>query len=198
MKRYDPRLHNRRSIRLPAYDYQTPGAYFVTICTFHKECLLTDESLAQIVRWSWTNLVTRSKRFRGDAFVVMPNHVHGIVWLTDRATLGAQHSPARNEIEDSVERSGLSVVQDTSCAAPLPPTNVNPGSLGAAVRTFKSASTRRINEARGLPGAPVWQRNYYERVIRSPRELEAARHYILENPLKWADDPNNPANDSSL
>jgi putative transposase len=196
MKRYDPRLHGRRSIRLPAYDYRTSGAYFLTICTFRQECLFTDEPLAQIVRWTWKN-VTRSRRLRGDAFVVMPNHVHGILWITDGEALRAQHSPSRINIEGRIAGSGPSGVRNAPCAAPLHRPRVDAGSLSAAVRAFKSASTRRINEARGLPGIRLWQRNYYERVIRNPRELEAARRYVLENPQKWAEDPNNPANEAA-
>lgn len=71
---------------------------------------------------------------------------------------------------------------------------VEPRSLGAIVRAFKSAPTRRINEVRGTPDARFWQRNYYERVIRNERDLNAAREYIRDNPRKWAEDPNNPAN----
>jgi REP element-mobilizing transposase RayT len=67
-------------------------------------------------------------------------------------------------------------------------------SLGALIRTFKAATTRRINEHRRTPGAPVWQRNYYERVIRDEAELARVRQYILDNPAKWAEDKHNPAN----
>jgi putative transposase len=67
------------------------------------------------------------------------------------------------------------------------------GSLGAIVRSFKSHSARRISSFRDLPGRPVWQRNYYERVIRDDNELQRVRRYILDNPAKWAEDPNNPA-----
>jgi putative transposase len=182
---------------LSAYDYRTPGAYFVTICTYRKERLFTDESLAQIVRWTWNNVVTRSRRLCGDEFVVMPNHIHGVVWIADSATLRAQHLLHRGESTQSTELTDSYHDAGEACAAPLHRPRVDAGSLSAAVRAFKSASTRRINEARGLPGIRLWQRNYYERVIRNPRELEAARRYVLENPQKWADDPNNPANEAA-
>lgn len=82
-------------------------------------------------------------------------------------------------------------------AAPLRPGGeqpaVAPESLGAVVRAFKSAAARRINAVRGTPGAPVWQRNYYERVIRDEGEMADVRRYIRENPLRWAEDPENPA-----
>src|SRR2546426_640067 len=112
-----------------------------------------------------------------DAFIVMPNHVHGMVILngtTDPAGVGAQHaaplhSPARRSaaIRDSVR--------------------VVAGSLGAIVRSFKSATAKRINEARSTPAATVWQRNYYDRVIRDDRELNRARRYILSNPDRWSE-----------
>jgi hypothetical protein len=71
---------------------------------------------------------------------------------------------------------------------------VAPGSLGAKVRAFKAAAARRINARRGTPGAPVWQPDYYERIIRNDFELDRIRQYILDNPAKWEDDPENPAN----
>ncbi|MDM8001030.1 MAG: transposase [Dehalococcoidia bacterium] len=101
----------------------------------------------------------------------MPNHVHGIIVITDRPGVEAQH------------------------AAPLY-VSVNaprPGSLSAIVRSFKSASTKRMNELRAAPGTPVWQRNYYEHVIRNERDLERIREYIATNPLRWALDRENPA-----
>lgn len=69
-----------------------------------------------------------------------------------------------------------------------------PGSLGAIVLQFKSAAAKRINEMRKSPGAPVWQRNYYERVVRNEEDLMRIREYIFDNPRKWAEDPDNPAN----
>ena len=86
----------------------------------------------------------------------------------------------------------------STCAAPLrrdvTPTRVLPQSLAAIVRAFKANTAKRINNLRSTPGAPVWQRNYYERVVRDDRELDAVREYILDNPRRWAEDPNNPAN----
>ncbi len=99
-------------------------------------------------------------------FVVMPNHIHGIIRIVDvpSGPVGAQRR----------------------CA----PTNekrphVKPGSLGAIVRSFKSAVTKRINLLRGTPGARVWQRNYYEHIIRTERALDAIRRYIAHNPIRW-------------
>ena len=101
----------------------------------------------------------------------MPNHVYGII-LIQSVSVGAQHAaPLRN----------------------MPPNvNVAVGSLGAIVRSFKSAVTKKINKSRGTQGLKVWQRNYFERIIRQDSELEKARKYIVENPLAWDLDIQNP------
>jgi len=139
-----------------------------------------------------------------DEFVTMPNHVHGVIWIVGRdaapvAPVGAQHPGAPFDGRIGAEFRRWHGVPISADAAPLPgPAGtrrpVAPGSLGSVVRAFKSASSRGINRIRGTPGAPVWQRNYYERIIRDEDELGRIRQYIRDNPAKWAGDPNNPAN----
>ncbi len=167
---------SRRSIRLPGYDYRMPAGYFVTVCTVDREPLfgtVVDGTMqvnrfGAIVREEWfrTALVRRNVLLLEEEFVVMPNHVHGILWLT----------------EDPPDDG--------------PPAGVGPrlaaGSLGAIVGAFKAAAARRINRERGTPGAPVWQRNFWERIVRSDRELERIRRYLFENPLRWQDDSFHP------
>jgi len=173
--RYNRDFHHRRSIRLTSWNYRERGAYFVTICTYERECTLVDASLAVIVLETWNAMPNHFANTTVDEFIVMPNHVHGIISITQAPTVGARHdAPQRPVI---VRRPVL-----------------EPGSLGAIVLQFKSAAARRINLARNTPGARVWQRNYYERVIRDERELARARQYILENPAKWAVDKHNPVN----
>ena len=175
---YNPRIHNRHSIRLPEFDYRQFGAYFLTICTYEKDPIfgrvysdavhLTEFGRAVEHEWSLTGKL--HDYVATDTHVVMPNHFHGIIWLR-RNVVGAQRAaPLRAD------------------AARL--SNVQPQSLGAVVRGFKSASTKRINELRATPGSPVWQRNYYERVLRNDEELCRAQEYINYNPLKWSEDPN--------
>ena len=162
----------RRSIRLPAYDYALPGAYYVTVVTKDRQAMFGEvvdgvvrmNGYGQAVDACWSEIAVHFPRVTPDAFVVMPNHIHGIVVIND---VGAQHAgPLRN--------------------------NVVPGSLGAIVRSFKSASTKRINLLRNAPGALVWQRNYYEHVIRADDDLDRIRQYILDNPLRWEMDEYNP------
>ncbi len=199
MARYDLGQHRRRSLRLQAYDYRQPGAYFVTICTRERVCLFADARFRTIAEQVWRHLGTRSRARRGDVFVVMPTHVHGILGITDTGSVEAQLASIPSDHRTTKHNATRDPPPETGCAAPLPapdhlPKGVASGSLGAIVRSFKSATTRRINEIRGSPGWPVWQRNYYERVIRNEAELDNARRYIIDNPQKWPDDPNNPAN----
>jgi len=172
---YDPARHHRRSIRLPAYDYTQPGAYFVTVVTYQRECLVDEIADGQvrltrygeIVHSEWLRSAQVRPEIGLDEFVVMPNHIHGIVIIRGAVLVGAHGR------------------------APLHPYR-SPRSLGSFVAGFKSAATKRINALRRMPGVPVWQRNYYERVVRNEEELNRIRQYILENPLRWAEDPENP------
>jgi REP element-mobilizing transposase RayT len=181
--------HHRRSIRLATWDYGEQGAYFITICTHDRSLLFEDGELRAIVAEVWENVAWANER-TPDKYVVMPNHVHGIIWLPGPTAVGAQQpSGLLNRPCSGPTREGMPGV---SVAAPLRGLDlgrrVESGSLAAIVRTFKAATAKRINNVRGTPGVPVWQRNYYERVIRDDRELERAREYILDNPRKWRDD----------
>jgi REP element-mobilizing transposase RayT len=163
---------HRRSVRLPAFDYGSPGAYFVTICNHQRALLFSTTEYAGIVTAEWARSAELRAEIELDAFVVMPNHIHGIVWITDQA--------------DRVGARGLS---------PLPG-NLPRGpsrTLGAFVSGYKSSVTREINALRGTPRAPVWQRNYYEHVIRNEAALNRVRRYIEANPLRWAFDRENVA-----
>jgi len=175
---YDPDKHHRHSIRLREWDYAQPGAYFVTIVAYGRELLFGQvvdgeirlSEFGEIVSNEWLASAGIRREIQSDAFVVMPNHIHGIVWIF-----------ADDDIVGATGRS------------PLPPRGPIPKSLGSFIAGYKSAVTKRINEIRGTPGNPVWQRNYYERVIRNERELDAIRRYIRDNPAHWAEDPENPS-----
>ncbi len=146
-------LPSRRSIRLEAFDYTTSGAYFITICTFGRRLLFTTSQLQALVKATWDGLPRHYPHVVPDAFVVMPNHVHGIIWLGDSET---------------------------------------PKPLGEVVRAFKSFSARAVNSALGREGNPVWQRNYFEHVIRDDESLAAIQEYIEMNPSRWEEDHENP------
>lgn len=193
---FNPSVDHRRSIRLRSWDYRDPGPYFVTICTYRRELLFDDPALRTLIEGVWRDAVWRDGR-RADEFVVMPNHVHGIVCLAETGAVGAQQ-PRDPTAEEVARFEALNLQTEWSVAAPLRriggERRVEPGSLAAVVRAFKSAAGKRINRLRETPGVPVWQRNYYDRIIRDGRELAQVRQYIRDNPRKWAEDKNNPAN----
>lgn len=172
---YNPDIHHRRSIRLKEYDYTQSGAYFVTIVTHEHEPLFGEivdgvmnlNAWGEIARHEWfkTAELRPNIELYEDEFVVMPNHTHGIIWTND--DVGAERRSAPTDAE-------------------IP--HVTAGSLGAVVRAYKSAVTYAINAARQTRGMVVWQRNYYERIVRNDVGLNRIRKYIADNPLKWADD----------
>ena len=164
---FDPDKHRRRSIRLKGYDYSQPGAYFVTINTYLDQKLFGDVVNGQIELNNYGHIVKRewlqTANIRGnielDTFVVMPDHFHGILVILERGT--ERRAP-------TTEQFGK-------------PTS---GSLPTIVRYFKSGVTRQINKLRGADACPVWQRNYYEHIVRNEEELNRIREYILGNPMK--------------
>jgi putative transposase len=191
---YDPQQHHRRSIRMPGYDYAQARAYFVTICTDGRACLFDDPVLRRVVEAYWQAIPRHTSHVSLDAWVVMPNHLHGILVFTYATTVGARHSlhvlPSTGGSADYAE--------DAAATAPAgnasPIHGATPGSLGAIVGNFKAVTARRINSIRHTPGASVWQRNYYEHVVRNERALQRIREYIHNNSLSWDLDIENPAN----
>ncbi len=154
----------RNSLRHPAWNYGTAGYYFVTICTHNRYCLFDEADFRWIAESMWQKIPSfkSATTVRLDAWVVMPNHVHGIIVI----------------------------VAGFSADMPRPNKTIS-GTLGALVGTYKAAVTRRINNQRNETGAKVWQRGYYDRIIRNERELNATRQYIANNPQRWAEDRDN-------
>ncbi len=225
---YDLHKHHRRSIRLPGYDYTQPGAYFVTFVAHDRECLFGDvvdgvmrlNTFGEIVRDEWfrTAVVRPYVMLDPDEFVVMPNHVHGIIWIVRSGDgdhgddgggvfagahggdapvgahlVGAQRrcAPTNTNTNANAITDAVNITEHRQCRGATP-TNVIPGSLGAIVRAIKSATTKRINALRGTPAAPVWGRNYYEHIIRYETSLNRIRRYIAANPSRWAEDRDHP------
>ncbi len=177
-----PEVARRRSIRLESYDYASSGAYFLTICTAHRKPLFGRAAggrvivnrNAKVVRDCWLGLPDHYAFLSLDAFVVMPDHVHGIVVLEDTHRADSDR--------DGDARAGLKPAP-TDCGPATYP-RVHRG-LPEVVRALKTFSARRINALRDTPGTPVWQRGYYERIIRSEHELNLTRRYIETNPQRW-------------
>lgn len=161
---FNPDIHHRRSIRLKEYDYSGIGAYFVTLCAFQRECLFGDivtgemllNDMGLIVRDCWQRIPALFSCVEVDEFVVMPNHFHAILFITE--SVGAkQDSPASPAFGGSIEKRGEDKNKgeaDGTFASPLQdiqniPQGTSPGSLGAVMQNFKSVSTRKINKWRG-------------------------------------------------
>ena len=174
-----PSNQNRRSIRLRGYDYAQPGAYFVTLCTHrwinmfggvsNGEMMLNPLGLG--VQDEWLRTAKIRPYVQLDEYVIMPNHLHGIVMITDNGRGVLQYAP--NHASGQLRSPSFG--------------------LGAIIRGFKSVATRRINCIRGVSGQPIWQRNYYEHIIRDDHGLNRIREYITYNPHCWHLDKYNPA-----
>ncbi len=194
MIRYDPDKHHRRSIRLKGYDYAQAGAYFVTIVTRERECWFKWPRFHAIVEREWYNLPNRFPTVRLDEFVIMPNHVHFVIWLNppmESHAIGMQPVGAQFNCAQSGTQSDWAPADADAnpIGRPFTVDRERP-TLGQLVRAFKAVITRRIRQAGGEGFA--WQRNYYERIIRNERELHAIRRYIRDNPTRWAEDLENP------
>jgi putative transposase len=192
--RYDPAKHHRRSIRLKEYDYTQAGAYFVTVCTQGQACLFGEvvdgemrvNYAGRMVIAEWEMLPKRFPNVVLDAFVVMPNHVHGILVITDVIPVGAG-SPCPYRITAQTP-AGVETALGAETAPLRGPT------LGNVVAYFKYQTTKAINAVRQTPSVRLWQRNYYEHIIRNETSLHRIREYIANNPLQWALDRENPDN----
>jgi putative transposase len=170
-RNYEKLYPQRRYTRLIEYDYRWPGAYFITICTHDKRLLfgniinglMNTNDYGKIVKSCWRDLTLHYQGIGNEIFVVMPNHVHGII-----------------SIQNTTQRSGLKP----------DPTPIHP--ITEIIRGFKTFSSKKINLLRQSPGIPVWQRSFYEHVIRSETDYSQITDYILGNPVKWDLDTDNP------
>jgi REP element-mobilizing transposase RayT len=181
---FDPDIHHRRSIRLKNYDYSQPGVYFITVCTHNREALfghihenamILNEAGGMIDRW-WQELTKKYPMIDTDAYTVMPNHFHGIVAIVGAALRGRPDGSNPNNGGQ--------------------PHRVAP-TLGDIIDWFKTMTTndyiRGVKQCqwRPFPGK-LWQRNYYEHIIRDERDLNAIREYVINNPAGWDKDNENP------
>ncbi len=170
---YNPKIHHRKSIRLQNYDYSQNGYYFITICTKDKKCLFGKienekmilNELGKIAYKELQKTEEIRKNVKLDKFVIMPNHIHAII-VIDKPVGAYGNTPLQCK---------------TKFKSPS-------NNLGAIVRGYKSAVTKQINEYRKTPKLPVWQRNYYEHIIRNEKSLNQIQEYIICNPITWKKD----------
>jgi putative transposase len=140
----------------------------------------------QIIQATWNELPNHYPGVECDAFVVMPNHVHGIIVLGDDGAGGP------NDVGAGLKPAQAGLRQTTAPRAGFKPAPT-PHGLPEIIRGFKTFSARRINDMRKTPGFPIWRRNYYEHIVRDENELHRIRKYIADNPLQWEMDRENPS-----
>lgn len=191
---YNPNIHHRRSIRLKGYDYAQAGVYFITLCTHNREHLFGEvtggemklSSLGEIAYHEWLKTPEIRPNVVLDVFVIMPNHMHGILLIT--GSPGELHSPPSQPLPTqpyflpdipAVDNADKGVCDTPQLKSPS-------RTIGAILRGYKSAVTKQINLLRG--NGQVWQRNYYEHIIRDERAYHNIAEYIINNPLKWEAD----------
>jgi len=152
-------IKRRKELRLKGFDYSSPRAYFVTICSHSNRLVFYKKNIKNVIMKTWGKIPKHYHTVSLDKFIIMPNHIHGILWIANH------NKPDRSQI----------------------PT------LGNIVGSFKSRVTRDIHKRKLIKGK-IWQRNYFDRIIRNDEELNMIRQYILNNPLQWQFDHENPEN----
>jgi putative transposase len=201
---FNPLIHHRRSIRLPGFDYARPGAYYVTIDVIRMRPLFGEiingvmrlNELGKIVSDYWCGVPGHFPNVELDDFIIMPDHMHGIIILRDNRI------PRRGEV------SSPTVSAPAVSAPPAAPMDIAPTftgdvsssqrlpqktSLGRVVAYFKYGSTKYINAVRGSPGDHVWQRDYYDHIIRDENDMSRIRKYIRNNPAAYTRSPRHRA-----
>lgn len=181
--KYFLNIRGRRSIRIQDYDYSQNGMYFFTICTQNREYLLGEiineemilNKFGKIVMNGWKNLPKHYDYVQLDEFIIMPNHIHGII-IINHPEVGAIH-----ESPFQINK-------------PMTPQERRNMGLTKVLGRLKMVSAKQINQMRQMPGIPVWQRNYYEHIIRNEASMEKIKEYILNNPKNWDEDELNRKN----
>ena len=202
----DQAKHRRRSIRLQGYDYSQPGAYFVTICTQNYSYLFGDivegemvlNEAGQMVQGVWDELPMHYPGIETDAFIIMPNHVHGIIVIQPSdvgpasSTVGAGPCACPGDAPQSSDMGRLRVGHP-HLGQPQGVAPTTRMSLADVVHRFKTLTTKRYTDGvkhngwKPFPGR-LWQRNYWEHIVRNEREMHRIREYIINNPAKWESD----------
>lgn len=186
-------LTGRRTIRLRNFDYAASGFYFITICTWRRSCLFGEvidgqirlNRMGKIVANEWQKSASIRKEASLDESVIMPNHFHGIL-IIDKPEFSRSSAKRLDFKERNCGR------------PPVAPTGPQPYSTSAVIAGFKSAVTRRCRQIYQADKLRIWQRNYWEHVIRNERQLQALREYIRENPRQWQRDSLHPENFENL
>jgi putative transposase len=190
-------LRGRRSIRLKGWDYASPGWYFVTLCAQNRECLFGDivnedmllNDAGRNIKKCWQDIPEHFPHVTLDEFIIMPNHVHGIIFIAH--SVGAyNHTPPKLDRPIRRRANIYSPLPDN------PPLRSPSKTVGSIIRGFKIG----VNEwfRKNTDMSAIWQRNYYEHIIRNEIELDQTRQYIYDNPATWPLDDENPEKQFSI
>jgi REP element-mobilizing transposase RayT len=181
--KFNPDIHKRKSIRLKGYDYSKAGLYFITVCVQNRECLFGQiandkimmNDAGQMVNQYWLDIPTHFPNAILHEHIVMPNHIHGIIELI-YTNVAANGVGAENFLPLQRQNQFQKMI---------------PHSIGSIIKGFKIGVTKwfRNNIPNQFPiDRPVWQRNYYEHIIRNQQSYETISNYIINNPAKWQED----------
>ena len=220
---FNPKVHHRRSIRLRGYDYSRNGAYFITVCAQNRACLFGeiqhDEMILNDAGWMiqrvWDEIPSHYTGVKTDAFIIMPNHIHGIIFLVGAGPCACPGSCAcPNGQPKTGQPQGIAPTGNGPCACPNGQPQIGQPRGGAptgnghrachngmqtvlslpdVVHRFKTMTTKRYSDGvkqRGWPPYPkkLWQRNYWEHIVRNENESDRIREYIVNNPATWNQD----------
>jgi REP element-mobilizing transposase RayT len=193
--KYNPNYHHRRSIRLPHYDYSQSGIYFVTICTHQKQCLFGEikqgemifNQIGKMVAQEWLKSSIIRQEIELDEWIIMPNHLHGIVVITKNDD-GSRDERVNYDKSATIEGASLAPLREHDNGG----WQRKPRSLSSFIWGFKSSVTKRIKSICEQVNPIIWQRNYYEKIVRNEYQLNQIREYIINNPQKWDEYPEKP------
>jgi len=175
--KYNPENQHRRSNRLRGYDYSQPGYYFVTLCTKNREYLFGEikenqmilNEIGRIINRQWKELTFKYSNINNSDFIIMPNHIHGVIELIRRGLINQTPTLENNENWILMKNPEIT--------------------LGKIIRFFKAKSAFQIRSKSNI--FQIWQRNYYEHIVRNENDLNQIREYIQNNPYNWKMDENN-------
>ena len=197
--KYNPQIHHRKSIRLKGYDYSQAGAYFITICCHNKECrfgiIVNYESQADaqielneygtIAYNEWMKLPERLPNFDLDVFQIMPNHIHGIISLTDPITNATTVEARFTRAPFTPDQNYVGDIDDWARVNRAPTMNAAIGNIVGAYKSLVANACLEIHKSKNEIMGKFWQRNYYEHIIRNQHSYQTISDYIINNPAKW-------------
>jgi len=212
---YNPERHHRRSMRLSGHDYSSAGFYFITTCVHQRQCLFGDiaagqmqlNELGKIVDHEWQRSQQIRPEFKFHEWVVMPNHFHAIIEIptapvrtTRRSSSSLAPHRSSSQISNRPQKFSQQPTAETinlqnpsnqdfikQTIVPVQP-SMRPKSISSLMAGFKSTTARQINQIRQAPGTSVWQRRFYDHIIRNEIALQTIRRYIVSNPANWSRD----------